>query len=83
MKQNQFSPMSISQMAVSLYAANAGFLDDVDPSKVVDFEAALQDYMMSHEKDLMDEIDSSGNYDSKIEEALKKAIESFKSTSTW
>jgi F-type H+-transporting ATPase subunit alpha len=83
MKQNQFSPMTIAQMAVSLFAANAGYLDDIDPSKVTDFEAALQDYMMSHQKELMDEIDSSGNYDSKIEGSLKKAIESFKSTSTW
>jgi F-type H+/Na+-transporting ATPase subunit alpha len=83
MKQNQFSPMSVAQLAVSLFAANNGFIDDVEPNKVTDFEAALQDYMMAHENELMDKINESGNYNSEIEASLNSAIESFKSTSTW
>ncbi|MFK5891626.1 MAG: F0F1 ATP synthase subunit alpha, partial [Pseudomonadota bacterium] len=83
MKQNQFSPMSVAQLAVSLFSANGGFLDDIAPNKVTDFEAALQDYMVANEKALMDQINESGNYDSKIENSLKSAIENFKSTSTW
>ena len=47
MKQIQYSPMSVAQMAVSLFAANEGYLDDVDVKKVVDFEQALQSYMKS------------------------------------
>ncbi len=41
MKQKQYSPLSVAEMAVSLFAANEGYLDDVDIKKVVDFEAAL------------------------------------------
>ncbi len=83
MKQNQYSPMSIAQLAVSLFAANHGFLDDIEPAKITDFEAALQDYMASNEKALMDKINESGDYNSEIEDALKKAIEAFKANSTW
>ncbi len=83
MKQHQYSPMSVAQLAVSLFAANEGFLDDIEPSKVTDFEAALQDHMENNEKELMDSVNESGNYDSKIEASFKKAIEDFKATSTW
>ncbi|NNJ90629.1 MAG: F0F1 ATP synthase subunit alpha, partial [Gammaproteobacteria bacterium] len=47
MKQGQFSPMSVAEMAVSLFAANEGYLDDVEVTKIVDFEAALQGYLKS------------------------------------
>ena len=47
MKQVQYSPLSVAQMALSLFAANEGYLDDVDVKKVVDFEHALQSYMKS------------------------------------
>ncbi|MFK5985152.1 MAG: F0F1 ATP synthase subunit alpha [Pseudomonadota bacterium] len=83
MKQNQYSPLSVAQLAVSLFAANEGYLDDIEPNKVTDFEAALQDYMSNNEKELMDKINESGNYNSEIEDAFNKAIESFKATSTW
>ena len=41
MKQNQYSPLSVGEMAFSLLAANEGYLDEVDAKKVVDFEAAM------------------------------------------
>ncbi len=83
MKQNQYAPMTIAQLAVSLFAANKGFLDDIEANKVTDFEAALQDYMLAHENELMDKINKSGNYNSEIESSLNSAITDFKSTSTW
>src|SRR5579863_2798032 len=47
MKQKQYSPLSTADMALSLYAANEGYLDDVDANKVVAFEAALHSYFHS------------------------------------
>ena len=41
MKQKQYSPMSVAEMGVSLYAVEHGYIDDVDLNKVGDFEAAL------------------------------------------
>ncbi len=83
MKQMQYQPMSVAQVAVSLFAANQGFLDDVDVKKVVDFEQALQAYMKSQQSDLMDKINASGDYNDEIENALRKAVEDFKANHTW
>ena len=83
MKQNQYSPYSVAQMAVTLFAATKGYLDDVDVAQVVSFEAALLDYMKANQSDLIDTINDSGDYNDDIEKKLHEAIESFKANSTW
>jgi F-type H+-transporting ATPase subunit alpha len=83
MKQNQYSPMSIAEMALSLYAANEGFLDDVEVNKVLDFERALHDYMKSEHADLLDKINQSGDYNGEIQDSLKSGLEKFKATQSW
>jgi len=83
MKQKQYSPMSVAEQAVSLLAANKGFIDDVEVNKVVDFEAAMQAYFKSNEADLLAKINESGDFNDDIEAAIVTAIEKFKSTSTW
>ncbi|MET0052902.1 MAG: F0F1 ATP synthase subunit alpha [Candidatus Thiodiazotropha sp.] len=83
MKQAQYSPLSIAGMAVSLFAANEGYLDEVDTTKVVDFEDALQGYMKSSQKDLMDKINESGDYNAEIEQSLHDALKDFKANHTW
>src|SRR5579859_3360932 len=80
MKQKQYSPLSTADMALSLYAANEGYLDDVEANKVVAFEAAMHSYFASKFAPLRDKINSSGDYDKDIEAGLKKAIEDFKKT---
>lgn len=83
MKQPQFSPLSVAEMAFSLYAANEGFLDDVDAKKIVDFEAAMLSYLRSSQKELLDKINEKGDFNDEIAGAMKKALETFKSTNTW
>jgi F-type H+-transporting ATPase subunit alpha len=83
MKQKQYSPLSVAQMAVSLFAVDRGYLDDVALSKVGDFEAALHGYMMSGHKALIDKINQSGDYDDAIEGDLKRALDDFKANHTW
>lgn len=83
MKQKQYEPMTVAQLATSLFAANEGFLDDIDPSKVVDFEEALQAYMKSSQTSLMDSINESGDYNEAIENGLRSAIEDFKANHSW
>jgi F-type H+-transporting ATPase subunit alpha len=83
MKQSQYSPMSVARMAVSLFAANEGYLDDVDVKKVVDFERALQGYMSSQQKELLAKIDETGDYDDEIKQGLHAAIKDFKANNTW
>ena len=83
MKQNQYAPMSVAQMAVSLFSATAGYLDDVAVNKVRDFEQALRSYMKSEHAELMDRINATGDYNDEIQQALKKAVETFKNTHSW
>ncbi|MCB2261614.1 MAG: F0F1 ATP synthase subunit alpha [Candidatus Thiosymbion ectosymbiont of Robbea hypermnestra] len=83
MKQVQYAPLSVGQMAVSLFAANEGYLDDLEINKVVDFEHALQTYMKTSQAELIDKIDETGDYDEEIEQALHAALKDFKATHTW
>ena len=83
MKQKQYAPLSIADMAVSLFAVEKGFLKDVELSKVLDFEASLHSYMNSEQAELMANINASGDYNKDIEASLANALETFKSTQTW
>ena len=83
MKQKQYSPMSVAEMGVVLYAANNGYLKGIEINKIGAFEAALLDYMNSEQKALMDKINEKGDYNDEIEAGIKGAIDQFKSTQTW
>ena len=83
MKQKQYSPQSIAEMGLVLYAANEGLLNDVDVAKIGDFEDALLSYMHAEHSDLMSNIVETGDYNDEIEASFKAAIETFKSTQTW
>jgi F-type H+-transporting ATPase subunit alpha len=83
MKQKQYAPMSVGQMAVSLFAANEGYLDDVDVGKVVDFEAALQTFIKSDHAALLQNINDSGDYNDQIQADLHTALKAFKANHTW
>jgi len=83
MKQKQYSPLSIAEMGVSLFAANEGFLEDIDLNKVLDFESALLAYMNSEHGELLSKINETGDYDDEIESSFRGALEKFKSTQTW
>ncbi|EKE83339.1 F0F1 ATP synthase subunit alpha [Idiomarina xiamenensis] len=83
MKQKQFEPMSVADMAVSIFSVEKGFLKDVAQDKIGDFEASLLAYMNSEQKDLMAEINKTGNYNDDIETKLKAALEKFKQTQSW
>ncbi|QGP56626.1 ATP synthase subunit alpha [Piscirickettsia salmonis] len=83
MKQKQYSPLSIAEMGLALYAAEKGHLDDVAVNKVVDFEAALLAYFNDQEKDLIAKINDTGAYGDDIEAELKRVVTQFKATQTW
>lgn len=83
MKQKQYSPLSVAEMGVSLFAVEHGFIDDIELEKVGDFEAALHDYMRSEQAALMDKIGAAGHYDDDIEQGIRAAVEKFKAEHTW
>jgi F-type H+-transporting ATPase subunit alpha len=78
MKQSQYAPLSVAEMAFSLFAANEGYLKDVDVKKVVDFESAMLAHIKSNNADLITQINESGDFNDDIAAAMKSALDNFK-----
>ena len=83
MKQKQYAPMSIAEMAISLYAAEKGFLADVEIAKIGPFETALLAWFKREKADLLAKINEKGDYNDEIEAGIKSGIENFKATQSW
>jgi|TARA_Y100000588_G_scaffold293461_1_gene313109 F-type H+-transporting ATPase subunit alpha len=83
MKQKQYAPMSVGAMAVSLFATNEGYLDDVEANKTVDFEEALQGYVKAQHGQLLDELNQKKSYDEDVAAKLHEALKDFKENGAW
>ncbi len=83
MKQKQYAPMSVAEMALTIYAVNNGFMDKVPLNKIVDFEAALQSFARSEHKQVMDGINGNPKLTKENEASLKSVIEAFAATGTY
>jgi F-type H+/Na+-transporting ATPase subunit alpha len=83
MKQNQYAPLSVAEMAVSLFVVEKGYLDDVPVKEVTSFEKSLHDHMRSSCAPLLSKINEAGAYDDAIEAALKAAVDEFKTSGSW
>jgi len=80
MKQPQYAPLSVAEMAVSLFAVNQGYLDDVDVNKIFAFESALHQFMKQKHGALMEKIESTKDLDKEGEAQLAAAITEFKAS---
>ncbi|AJP49283.1 ATP F0F1 synthase subunit alpha [Rugosibacter aromaticivorans] len=78
MKQLQYSPLSVADMAISLYASNEGFMDDIDVPRILAFESALHQTMRQKHADLVTKIETTKDLDKDAEVQLKTAIVDFK-----
>ncbi|MBB1087061.1 F0F1 ATP synthase subunit alpha [Lysobacter sp. SG-8] len=83
MKQRQYAPMSIAMQALSIYAVNEGYLDDVPVNKIGAFEDGLHAHFTNTRGDLVGQVNSTGNWNDEIEGQFKAGIEEFKKTGTW
>jgi F-type H+/Na+-transporting ATPase subunit alpha len=83
MKQKQFAPMSVAEMALSLFAVNNGFVDKVPLNKVLAYEAGLQSFAKTNYKSLMDGIEGKPELTKDAEAGLKKLCEEFTATGTY
>ena len=84
MKQPQFSPLTVAEMGMSLYAVNEGYLDDVEVENVGSFEAALHAHAHANASGLMEKIEASdGSFDEEIQAALKALLDEFKASGAY
>ncbi|HLU15467.1 MAG TPA: F0F1 ATP synthase subunit alpha [Burkholderiaceae bacterium] len=78
LKQPQYQPLQVWEQAVSLYAVNNGYLDDVEVSSVLPFEKALKDHLKANKEDLIKRIQDTKKLSAEDEAELKAAVEEFK-----
>jgi F-type H+-transporting ATPase subunit alpha len=83
MKQKQYAPMNIAQMALSIYAVNEGYLDDVPLNKILPFEAGLHAHLTNTQGALEQKVVDSGAWDKEIEGLFKQIIAEFKASGAW
>ena len=83
LKQKQYAPMSVAQQALSLFAADRGYMGDVDVEKILDFEEALHGYLTAEKGDLEEQINSTGDWNDDIEGQFKALVEDFKKKQTF
>lgn len=83
MKQKQYDPLSAAEMAVSFYAIENGYIDDIDINKVVDFSAGLIAFARSSHADALQKINASPELNDDNEKTIQNIIESFKQTGNW
>jgi F-type H+-transporting ATPase subunit alpha len=78
MKQPQYAPLSVADMAITLFASNEGYMDDVDVKRILPFESALHQFVRQKHADLVNKIESTKDLDAEGTKALHAAIAEFK-----
>ncbi len=75
LKQNQYSPLTVSEQVVLIYSGVKGFLDNIELGKIKEFEKNLLSKIKDEKKDILDNIQSTGKLDEETEKSLKEIIE--------
>jgi F-type H+/Na+-transporting ATPase subunit alpha len=83
MKQKQYSPLSIAELALSVYAAEKGYLDDLPVAQVLPFEKGLHAFMHQNQQELMSRIVATGDWNNEIEGVFKNSLDEYKKTGSW
>ena len=78
LKQPQYRPLSVAEMAIIWYMVNNNYLDEVELKKVVDFEEALLSFLHDQHQDLLDKINKDLHFSEKSIEKIKAVLEKFK-----
>jgi F-type H+-transporting ATPase subunit alpha len=82
-KQKQYAPMSVAQQSLSIFAADRGFMDDIEVEKVGSFEEALHSFFSSEKPDLEKSVNDTGDWNDDIEKQFTEVVEQFKKTQTF
>ena len=80
LKQNQYVPMDVEKQVTIIFAASKGHLDDIDISKVSEFETGLSEYLDANAADSLASIVSEGKISDEIADNLEKAIVDYKAS---
>lgn len=80
LKQDQYSPMTVEEQVAVIFAAANGFCDDMEVSKILDFEKGLLNYLRGSKSSILKAIREEGKLSDATTDQLKAAISEFKKT---
>jgi F-type H+-transporting ATPase subunit alpha len=83
MKQPQYEPLQVWEMALTLFAVNNGYFDDIDVKKALSAEKSMRDYIKGKYPDLVKRIEDTKDLSKEDEEKLQQAMKDWKSTATY
>lgn len=83
MKQKQYKPQSVGEMATILFAVDQGYLDDVPVHRIANFEQELNAYLHSNYREFIERLNQTGEYNDEVVRTLRTILESFKANQTW
>jgi F-type H+-transporting ATPase subunit alpha len=78
MKQPQYQPLQVWEMALTLFAVNNGYFDDVDVKRALAAEKSLRDYVKAQRADLVEGMEDKKDLSKEDEAALKAVVEDWK-----
>lgn len=80
MKQAQYTPLTVAELSISLYALNEGFFDRIEVNKVLDFEKGLHQELNSSHQEFAQQINETGDYSDEIADKLKAIVSAYAKT---
>jgi len=83
MKQPQYEPLQVWEMALTLFAVSGGYLDDVDVKKALAAESSMRDYIKAKFGDLVKRIEDTKDLSKDDEVQLTAAIKDWKQNGTF
>jgi len=83
MKQPQYQPLAVWEMALTLFAVNNGYFDDIEVKKALSAEKSMRDYLKDKYAAVVDGMESKKDLSADEEKALKAAIEDWKKSGTF
>jgi F-type H+-transporting ATPase subunit alpha len=83
MKQPQYEPLQVWEMALTLFSVNNGYFDDIDVKKALAAEKSMRDYVKGKFPDVVKRIEDSKDLSKEDEEKLQQAMKEWKSTATY
>src|SRR5687768_10986870 len=83
MKQPQYEPLEVWEMALTLFAVNNGFFDDIDVKKALSAEKSIRDHVKGKYSDLVKRIEDTKDLSKDDEEKLQQAMKDWKQNATY
>ena len=80
LKQPQYKPLSVAQQVTILFAANEGFLDEVDNKKINEFKAGWFEYFEANMPELNKALNEGAKLSDDDMKALREALEAYSKT---